>query len=89
MALGASPSAVVRSVLSGYSRAMLVGVAVGIAGALASSVGLRARLFGLSPLDPLTYGAVALLLAGAGLIAAYAPARRATRISPSAALRSE
>ncbi len=89
MALGASPPAVVRFVVAGHSRAMLVGVAVGLAGAIASSIGLRARLFGLSPLDPLTYGTVALLLAGAGLIAAYAPVRRATRISPSAALRSE
>jgi hypothetical protein len=89
MALGAPPSAVVRLVVGSHSRAVLIGVGVGLAGALVSSIALRARLFGLSPLDPLTYASVALTLAGCGLAATYAPVRRASRISPVVALRAE
>jgi ABC-type antimicrobial peptide transport system permease subunit len=89
MALGAPPAAVVRLIVSGHSRAVLIGIVIGLAGALMSSFGLRARLFGLSPLDPLTYAGVALLLAGCGIAATYVPVRRATRISPTAALRIE
>ena len=55
MALGAQPAAVVRLVVAGHSRAVLIGIAAGLVGALAASIGLRSRLFGLSPLDPLTY----------------------------------
>jgi predicted permease len=87
MALGAQPAAVVRLVLAGHSRAVLAGVAVGVAGAIASSVVLRSRLHGLSPVDPISYLSVAALLACAGLAASYVPARRATRIDPIAALR--
>ena len=89
MALGAEPAAVVRLIVTGHSRAVAIGVAVGILGAIASSVGLRARLFGLSPIDPVTYGGVALLLACCSLAATYIPVRRATQISPTVALRSE
>ena len=63
MALGAPPAAVVLLVVAGQSRAVLIGIAAGLVGALAASIGLRARLFGLSPLDPLTYAGVALQLA--------------------------
>jgi hypothetical protein len=89
MALGAPPAAVVRLLVAGHSRAVVIGVAAGLVGALAASIGLRARLFGLSPMDPLTYAGVALLLAGCGIAATYAPVRRATRISPVVALRTE
>jgi predicted permease len=89
MALGAPAAAVVRLIVVGHSRAVLVGIGAGLAGAVASSFGLRARLFGLSPLDPVTYAGVALLLACCGLLATYAPVRRAIRISPVVALRSE
>ncbi len=89
MALGAPPAAVVRLIVGGHSRAVIIGTAAGLAGALAASIGLRARLFGLSPLDPLTYAGVALLLAGCGIAATYAPVRRATRISPVVALRTD
>lgn len=89
MALGAPPAAVVRLVIAGHSRAVFIGISAGLIGALAASISLRARLFGLSPLDPLTYASVALLLAGCGLAATYAPVRRATRISPTVALRME
>ena len=89
MALGAQPAAVVRLVLAGHSRAVLAGLAVGLVGAIASSVVLRSRLHGLSPFDPISYLGVAALLACAGLAASYVPARRATRIDPIAALRCE
>jgi len=89
IALGAPTAAVVRLVVAGHSRAVGVGAGVGLAGALAASIGLRARLFGLSPLDPLSYATVALLLAACGIAATYVPVRRAARISPVVALRTD
>ena len=89
MALGAQPSAVVRLILTGHSRAVLAGLLVGFFGALASSMIMRSRLHGLSPFDPLSYVGVAVLLAGAGLAASYLPARRAVRVDPVVALRYE
>ena len=89
MALGAPPLAVVRLVLSGNSRALTVGLAAGLAGALAASQVLRRSLYGLSPLDPIAYGGVALLLAAAAAAATYLPARRAARVDPVLALRHE
>jgi hypothetical protein len=89
MALGAQPSAVVRLVLAGHSRAVAAGLAVGLLGAVASSVVMRSRLHGLSPFDPVAYLGVAALLAAAGLTASYVPARRAVRVDPVVALRYE
>jgi predicted permease len=89
MALGAQASAVVRLVLLGHSRAVTIGLVLGFGGAMAASIGLRSRLHGLSPLDPVTHLAVGLLLAASGLAASYVPARRATRVSPTDALRVE
>jgi uncharacterized membrane protein len=89
MALGAQPSAVVRLVLAGHSRAVAVGLVVGLLGAVASSVVMRSRLHGLSPFDPVAYLGVAALLAAAGLAASYLPARRAVRVDPVVALRYE
>jgi ABC-type antimicrobial peptide transport system permease subunit len=87
MALGASPVTIVRLVLSGNTRAISVGLAAGLVGALAASQVLRGSLYGLSPLDPIAYGGVVLLLATAALMASYMPARRATRVDPVMALR--
>jgi predicted permease len=89
MALGAQPSAVVRLILTGHSRAVAAGLVVGLAGAVASSVVMRSRLHGLSPFDPVAYLGVAALLAAAGLAASYLPARRAVRVDPVVALRYE
>jgi predicted permease len=89
MALGAHSGAITRLVLSGNSRAVAIGVAAGIAGALAASQVLRSFLYGLSPLDPIAYGGVVLLLAAAATTASYLPARRATRVDPVLALRHE
>jgi putative ABC transport system permease protein len=89
MALGAPPATVVRLIVAGHARAVLIGIVFGLRGALISSIGLRARLFGVSPLDPFTYASVALLLLVCGIVATFAPVRRATRISPTVALRAE
>lgn len=89
MALGARPKEVIRLVLGVSSRAVLIGLAIGFAGAAAVSRLLQKLLFGLSPFDPISYLMVALVLAAAGLAATFLPARRATRIDPMAALRCE
>jgi ABC-type antimicrobial peptide transport system permease subunit len=64
-------------------------VLVGLAGALALSRAIGSLLFELSPTDPLTLGSMAVLLGAVALLASYLPARRATRVDPLIALRSE
>lgn len=89
MALGATPDIVRKMVLG---RALVVsgcGVAVGLLGALAGSRLLASLLFEVSPFDPITLIGVSLLLLAVALLAAYLPARRATRIDPGRALRAE
>jgi putative ABC transport system permease protein len=89
MALGATPARVCREVIGGALSVLAAGAAVGLAGALLSSRLLTALLFQVSPTDPLALAAVSALLLGVGLVAAYVPARRATRIDPAQALRAE
>jgi predicted permease len=89
MALGARPSAIVRLILLGHSRVVLVGLAVGLFAAVAISIVLRSSLPGVGRFDALVYVGVGLLLAAAGLAASYLPARRATRVDPVIALRCE
>jgi putative ABC transport system permease protein len=89
MALGAQPSAIVRLVVGGHTRAVIVGLAAGAFGALAASMVLRSRLHGVSPFDPIAYLEVAAILAAAGLAASYLPARHAVRVDPVIALRWE
>jgi len=89
MALGAVSSDVLGMILGQGLRTILIGVVVGIAGALALTRTVASLLFGVTATDPLTFGAVTLLLVGAGLLACYIPARRATRVDPLVALRYE
>jgi predicted permease len=89
MALGARSGEVIRLVIGSSSRAVLIGLMIGFAGAAGSSQLLRTSLFGLSPFDPLSYVIVGLMLAGSGLAATFLPARRATKIDPMRALRCE
>jgi putative ABC transport system permease protein len=89
LALGATPGSLRRMVLSQALRVTGAGAAVGLIGALVGSRLLTTMLFEVSPFDPLTLMAVSLLLVGVALLAAYLPARRATRIDPARALRAE
>jgi ABC-type antimicrobial peptide transport system permease subunit len=87
MALGAPPAAVVRLVLASHLRALAIGAVIGLVGSIATSTVLQNRLHGLSPVDPLAYGTVALLLVSSGLAATIAPLRRATNTNPLDTLR--
>ncbi len=89
MALGAAPGDVLRRVAGHALRLTIIGLGLGIAGALAVSRLLASLLFGVQPRDPVTYGmAAAMLLFTAG-IASYLPVRRAVRVDPIVALREE
>jgi predicted permease len=87
MALGATPASVLRLMVGGAGRLVVVGLIFGIAGAAALSRVLGGLLYGVSPYDPLSFAAVPALLAGVVLVASYLPARRATRLDAAAALR--
>jgi predicted permease len=89
MALGASPGAVLRMVLGQSLRLTLAGVALGIGGALAMSRLLQQTLFEVDSADPLVYIGVSATLLLVAEFASWFPARRATRIDPVIALRSE
>jgi putative ABC transport system permease protein len=89
MALGAQRDDVARLVLREGAALVGAGLAVGLAGALLVTRVLRGLLYEVSASDPLTLGSVALLLAAVALLASYLPARRAARVDPLMALRSE
>jgi putative ABC transport system permease protein len=89
MALGADRRDVLRLVLARALRIVLAGVVVGLAGAAGVTRVLQRFLFGVTPTDPIAFALVTLLLVAVGLMAAWIPARRATRIDPWAALRAE
>lgn len=89
LAIGAQRSEVLAHVIRQSMRPVLVGTVVGIAGGVAATRAVRSMMFGLSSVDPLAYGTAALVVCGAGLLACYLPARRATRIDPVQALRAE
>ncbi|HXV60923.1 MAG TPA: ABC transporter permease [Vicinamibacteria bacterium] len=89
VALGASPAQLVRLVVGDGLWLVTVGVVLGWAGAAAMSRFLAGFLYGVSPIDPITFGSVALLLSLVMLTAAYVPALRAGRSDPLIALRYE
>jgi putative ABC transport system permease protein len=89
MALGANRRDVFRLVLGQGTRLALLGIGIGIIAALVVTRLMAKLLYGISATDPLTFAAVALLLALVALAACYIPARRATRVDPIIALRYE
>ena len=89
MALGASQRRILRLVLGEGVRLALIGAVLGVAGALASTRVIQSLLFQTVPTDPLTFIVTPLLLGGVALLATYIPARRATRLDPTLAIRGE
>jgi predicted permease len=89
MALGASPGAVMRMVLGHGRRLTLVGIALGIAGALAVSRLMQEALFDVDPAEPLIYLVLSMTLLAVAEAASFIPAWRATRIDPLIALRGD
>ena len=89
MALGARPGSIVRLVVRQSVGPVGLGAIVGIAMALVVGRALAGWLFGISPTDPVAYIAATTVIAGAALLAALVPARRATRVEPSAVLRGD
>ena len=89
MALGAEPAGVMTMVMR--QGLTLVGVGLGVGAALAAGVAfvLRGLLYGVTPLDPLAWGAAALAMLAAGALANAVPARRAMRVEPLTALRTD
>jgi putative ABC transport system permease protein len=89
VALGARTADVLGLVVGRTMRWALVGVGIGIIGSMRLARLLSGLLYDVRPNDPWVLGAVALLLAGIALLAAYLPARRASTIDPMVALRCE
>jgi predicted permease len=89
MAVGASPAIVLGGVLREVLGLLLIAIAVGAILAYAAGRFVATLLYGLTTMDPASYGAAAVVIALAGLAAGFVPARRASRIDPVAALRSE
>jgi predicted permease len=89
MALGAPAAQVGRMVVAQSLRVAAVGIAIGLVGAFATTRVLRSLLFGVTPTDPVTLAAVTLVLITLGALAAYVPARRATKVDPVEVLRRE
>jgi putative ABC transport system permease protein len=89
MALGARRGDVLRLVVGQGMATALVGLALGVAGSLAAMRLMSSLLFGVSANDPATFGGVAALLAAVALVASWVPARRASRVDPMIALRTE
>jgi len=89
LALGAQRSNVLRMMLGQGLRLAVVGVALGLLGAIALTRLLKGLLFGISASDPWTFTVIAVLLVGVALLACLIPARRATRVDPLEALRAE
>jgi predicted permease len=89
MALGATAGAVRRLVVSQGARVVLIGTAVGVAAALASTRLLDALLYEVSAVDPAVFVAMAIMMIGIGMLASYVPARRASSVDPIESLRND
>jgi putative ABC transport system permease protein len=87
IAVGAKPVGVIRFVLAGGIRLLIIGITVGTIVSLFVTHLLQRFLYEISPTDPTTFAGIILLLVSVALVANFIPAHRATKISPIAALR--
>jgi putative ABC transport system permease protein len=89
VALGASPRGLVRLILGEGARIVVPGALLGLAGGVAAGRVIRGLLFEVQPFEPAVLAAVSIFVAALGLVAMLGPARRAGRVDPAVALRSE
>jgi ABC-type antimicrobial peptide transport system permease subunit len=89
MALGAQPSDVVKLVMRQGALLAALGVGAGLVGAFGLSRLLERLIYGVSTQDPLTFGSLALLMGAVALLATWMPARRASRVDPIIAIKSD
>lgn len=89
MAVGAGSGGIIRSVVGSGLQPVAIGTVLGLAGAAAATGALSGMLYGVAPRDPLSFAAAAAVIVGAAALAAYVPARRATRVDPASVLRVE
>lgn len=89
LALGAQIADIFRLILRQGFALVAVGLVIGLGGALAGARLLRSQLYAIEPLDPVTFGAAVVVFLLVGFLACYLPARRATRVNPTQALRAE
>jgi putative ABC transport system permease protein len=89
MAIGARPGDVVRMVVGGGMKLAVLGVVIGLVAAVGLAQLVETMLFGVTPSDPASYGATALILLAVAALASYVPARRAMRVDPLTALQAE
>jgi putative ABC transport system permease protein len=89
LALGAQITDIFRLVIRQGAILVVAGLVLGLGGAVAGTSVLRSQLYGVDALDPVVFGAVALLLIAVAALACWLPARRATKVDPMVALRAE
>jgi ABC-type antimicrobial peptide transport system permease subunit len=89
MALGAAPLQILRQVFREGAMMLAIGAGVGLAAAAALSRSMSSLLFGIAPLDPVTFVVVPAVLGAVAALALFGPARRAMRVDPVEALRTD
>jgi putative ABC transport system permease protein len=89
MSVGAEPGRLVAMVMRSGMKRVGLGIAIGLGLALPAAQIVRGSLYGVGALDPLTFGSVAVLLTLVAAMAAYLPARRASRVDPTHALKAD
>jgi putative ABC transport system permease protein len=89
LALGAQPAGIERLVVKQCMQLVLVGLGLGLVGAILVTGGLSTLLYDVQPRDPMTFAVVALVQLLVGFVAGFVPARRAARVNPALVLRSD